>query len=127
MFTGGLNISYYYHDSAEAEAARAVTAEVIHAKVLEWTGLDMPVKVRDGGAPMTLATRQVDSAPWTMGSELVFTHEALGASYCSSGIPVKYNGTTKLLTAGHCRPISSDTHFYNNGTDVGHMHTTAYH
>jgi hypothetical protein len=57
MDTGGLNISYYYHDSAEAEVARAVTAEVIHAKVLEWTGLDMPVMVRDGGGPVVLATR----------------------------------------------------------------------
>jgi hypothetical protein len=49
-YTGGLAISALPSDSTDDASAAAITAEVIHTRVLELTGLDLPIALRHDGS-----------------------------------------------------------------------------
>jgi hypothetical protein len=118
VYTGGLIIAI--DPAVDLAVAGESIAESIHARVVEVAGVDLPIAVEFDGADVD-ATRQADSAPWWMGSELRYTSGG-ETHFCSTGVPIKTGGVTRLLTAGHCNGST----FTNNGTQVGTLFTTAW-
>lgn len=111
--TGSLDVTLAARPSLQK--GREIT-ESTGPALAKKVGVNVPVKISYGEQTAD-ATRRADSAPYWMGAELRFDSSA-----CSAGVPIRINGSTKLLTAGHCQ----GTRFTNNGRFVGSTYTTAY-
>lgn len=93
------------------------SAETLAHSQLRSLDDDIKISVEAAQPAKDAAGRYSDSPKFYMGGEIV------GNSTCSLGIPVTVNGTSGVLTAGHCGGITFTT---PTGRFVGSQYTTSY-